>query len=290
MEIHKLVREAITTHKKRIELTQWAIMSGVSSLIYSEYLARIRQKQHPVQMIMVPAIRNVQELLLDNGPFITTLQEELIDRMVAVPIFRKFYDAPELEMFRPENIEIMKTIFDLYITPNIIRRLPETIARKFNLFDEKQQTFREDRSLDLFGRQSITEEQIDYIAEETVLQLMMLMPTLKRDVECPESNIKVAMCESEILSVENENALSPIHFDAHIINDMPKIMELLSFITNTKIERSDWQEKAACKGSPPETVDWFVTSGVFNKIYLTKITGCDTSIDPEVSSKEKEEA
>ena len=34
--------------------------------------------------------------------------------------------------FMKENIEIMKTIFDLYIIPNISRRIPETIAKNLH--------------------------------------------------------------------------------------------------------------------------------------------------------------
>ncbi len=273
MEIHRLVKEAILKHKKKIELTQWAVMSSVSSLVYSEYLSQIRQKQKPVSRIMVPAIRNVQELLLTDGPFMNLLSEHLIDAMITDPLFKRYSDAPELEMFTPDNVEIMKTIFDLYILENVNRRLPETIAHKFNLFDEKQQTFIEDRSLDLFQRQPITDEQFRYLAKETLLHLLILMPTMKMDHEYPESNMKIAMCDNEILTVENENALCPIHFDKEIIEEMPAVMKLLSFITDTSVTRCDWQEVSMAKGPDNNTVDYFVTSGVFNKVYLTVLHG-----------------
>lgn len=283
MELHKRVREAIQTHKKRIELIQWAVMAGVASLIYSEYLANIRQKQHPVHLVMVPSIRNVQELLLTDGPMMTMLSDRFIDDLVAHPLFQQYSSAPELEMFLPENIEIMKTIFDLYILENVNRRVPESIARKFDLFNSEQQTFIEDRSLDLFERKPFNEEQLAFIVEETLLQLLVLMPTMKKEVEFPENNQKIWMCDSEVLTIGNEHDIAIIHFDKEIIR-MPEIMKLLSFVSNTTIKECSWGECAPCKGPDKEMVDYEVTTGVFNRVYLTKFIG----IDPDAFNPNEE--
>ena len=38
MAINEIVKNALKTHKSKIEVTQWAIIDGVASLIYSEYV------------------------------------------------------------------------------------------------------------------------------------------------------------------------------------------------------------------------------------------------------------
>ena len=57
-------------HKKKVELIQWGIMSGISSLVYSEYLNNMKQKYSPVRMIMVPTINSVREYLNPENDFI----------------------------------------------------------------------------------------------------------------------------------------------------------------------------------------------------------------------------
>ena len=44
MQINQLIKDVMKNHKQKIELIQWAIMNGVASLIYSEYIRRIQQK------------------------------------------------------------------------------------------------------------------------------------------------------------------------------------------------------------------------------------------------------
>lgn len=275
MELHQQIKDTIQKHQKKIELTQWAITAGISTLIYSEYLSRIKQKQHPVYMIMVPAIRNVQEYLQPEGSMFQTLSEKLIDGMTHTSLFQKYKNAPELEMFLPDNIEIMKTIFDLYIIPNISRRVPETIARKFNLFDEEQQLFRESRDLDLFERAPFHDEQLKYVIEESVLQLFLLMPTMKKEIEFPEENRGIFMTESEILTVGNKNDISPISFNNEIIN-LPNIMTLMEFVTNTDIQINDHTVNPLYKKYSDyyrEEVNYIVSSAIFNRVYLTRFTG-----------------
>lgn len=290
MQIHQVVRDAIQHHKKKIELTQWAVMSSVASLVYSEYLLRIKQKQHPTRVIMVPTIRSVQELLLPDGPMMQLMGTKMIDMMATHELFKKFSDAPELAMFQEENIEVMKTIFDLYVLPNIQRRLPETIAHKFDLFNPQNQTIRENREIDLFDRRPFNGEQLDYLVEQAVLQLLILLPTMKKEIEYPEANTGIYMTEDEILTVSNDNAVCPIHFNSKIFAG-GAIMDVLSFVTNTHVQECDWSENALAKGENHEPVKYNVATGVFNAVYLTKLIGIEyTAQENDKGANEREEA
>lgn len=281
MNIHEIVKDALKNHKNKIEITQWAMMSSISSLVYSEYLRRIVQKQVPVRIIMVPSIKYVDELLHPDGQFMQLLSEKFIDGISKNDAFMKYANAPELVMFQEENIEIMKTIFDLYIIPNISRRIPETICKKFGLNDEKQQTFRENREADLFDRKPINGDQLDYIIEETVLHLLTLIPTMKKDIEIPENNMSIQVGEDEIISIDHENAICAILLDDNIIENR-SVIDLIKFVTSTNIEPmlvdldGNKREIAAVKKNG-DIVKYLINTNVFNRVALIKLCGIENT-------------
>lgn len=279
MNIHEIVKDAIKNHKQKIELTQWAIMSSISSLVYSEYLRGIVQKQVPVRILMVPSIKYVHELLNPDNQFMQLLSEKLIDGISKNNTFMKYADAPELVMFQEDNIEIMKTIFDLYIIPNISRRIPETISKKFGLDDEKQQTFQENREADLFGRKPLNDDQLNYIIEETVLHLLTLLPTIRKDIEIPENNMSIQVGENEIISIDHENAICAILLNDNIISN-EAVIGLIKFVTSTNIEsmlvdiNGNAKEIAAVKKNG-DIVKYLINTNVFNRVALIKLHEID---------------
>ena len=278
MQIHQIIKNAITQHKKKVELTQWAIISGVSSLVYSEYIRRIKQKSSPVRAILVPEIRAVQELLSSEGHFMKILSEELIDRMAKHELIQEYIDAPELVLFKDDQTEIMKTLFDLYIIPNIVRRVPETISKKFGLDDPKQQLIRQDRTIDLFERRPIYEEQLQFVVDQTVLQLLLLMPSMKKSIEIPEDNAKIWMTKKEILTIGNENAICPIHFDERIINNQ-SVVQLLSFVTATNIGIMENKTVGVQKNG--ELVEYHISTNMFNQVGITTIEGIELNTEAD---------
>lgn len=274
MHIQELIKEALTDHKQKIELTQWAIISAVSSLVYSEYIKNITQKQVPVSMVLVPSIKTVNELLEENGSFMKMISDNLIGEMINHPLFREYSSAPELVMFRINNIEIMKTILDLYIIPNISKRIPETIALKFQLNDENQQLFRENREADLFKRQPISDDQFRYVVEETVLQLLCLLPTMKKNIELPESNLDILMTDKDILTINHDNAICPIHFSKNVIENK-SVIDLLKFVTSTTISEVDWGSQQNPMFKKDEPVTYSVNTNTFNQTIVTELCSID---------------
>lgn len=273
MQIHQLVKTALTEHKQKIELTQWAIISAITSLFYSEYIRRFRQKEIPVKVIMVPSLKTVSDYLRADSPFMEHMSENYIDSIANHPMLNQYSDAPELVMFKEENIEIMKTIFDLYISPNISRRIPETIAKKFGLNDEKQQVFRETFDIRLFDDQPINEDQYKFIVDQTVLQLLMLLPTMKKEVEIPEDHVNMMMSRGEILSIANDSAVCPIHFNKDIMTNK-SVISLLLFVTNTNIvDIIDGADIAPQKRDI--IVEYMVTTGLFNQVSFTRLNGIE---------------
>lgn len=275
MEFHKIIKDTIKEHSKKIELIQWAITAGIASLVYSEYIRNIRQKRVPTRIIFVPQIRRVQELLNPDGEFMNSLSESLIDNMRNHELFKQYKDAPELVLFNDDNIDTMKTIFDLYIIPNIFRSIPETISKKFDLQNLQQQLIRESNEIDIFDRKPIQQYQFDYIVEESLLQLLVMMPTVKKEVIIPESNIKLHMSENEILSIGHQSAICNIYINKNIIEN-EEIIKLIKFVSNTNIKQIDIGDDMCIKGD--DIVKYIITSDVFNQLSFTKLIGIDNNI------------
>lgn len=259
MQFHKIIKDTIKDHKKKIELIQWAITSGVASLVYSEYISNIRQKISPTRIIFVPQIRRVQEFLNPDGKFMNLLSESLIDNIRNNELFKQYADSPELILFNDDNIETMKTIFDLYIIPNIFRSIPETISKKFDLNNPDQQLIRESNEIDLFHREEIKQGQFDFIVEESVLQLLLLMPTVKKEVVVPESNNKMYMCDDEILSIGHQSAICDIYVNKNIIENK-EVIDLIKFVSSTTIDHLN-----------DDIAKYVVSSDIFNRISFHRL-------------------
>lgn len=274
MQIHQTIKEVIKNHKNKIELIQWAITSGVSSLVYSEYLMNIKRKTLPSNILLVPSIRSVNELLDPENQFMQLLSDKLIDRIVENETFKKYSDAPELVLFNNENIEIMKTIFDLYIINNISRRLPETISKKFGLdkTDDQLRFAVQSNELDLFNRQPITSRQLDFIVEETVLHLLTLIPTMKKSIELPESNFNIHMTDNEIITIGNDKAICPILLNKEILNN-EEVIKMILFVTNTTVIDASLKSLFKTIGESKEQVTVIVNTGIFNQVSLTLLEG-----------------
>lgn len=234
MYIQELMKKFIIENRQEIEISQQAMIAGVSSLIYSEYLRCIVQKTTPVNRILVPTIRSVREIIDTNGQFMTLMSERFIDAICNNGLFKQYSHAPEFKIFDQNNIELLKTIFDLYISKNLYRTLPEVISRKFCLMDETQQTFVENREADLFNRQPISNDQFNYIVEETVLQLLASIPSMDKDIEYPENKNLITMTEKTIIGINHVNAICPIYLNTTIAaND--SVISLLEFVTSTQV-------------------------------------------------------
>lgn len=262
MQIDRIVKETIKQYKSEIELFQWAVISAVASLVYSEYIRNIKQKHVPVKMFQVPSIKFVNELLDKDGYFMQLLSERLIDGLKEHELLSLYIDAPELILFTGNNIEKLKMIIDIYIIPNISGCISKTIAAKFSLNDPNQQLIRESNEIDLFKRNQISDSQFKFIVDETALQLLMLLPSVNKDTVDQDQNINIQMASNSILTICNDNAICPIYFDSRILDNM-EIMDLLSFVTNT----------TANKVNGGGDISYIVTSGVFNQLSITKING-----------------
>lgn len=253
----KKVTEVISDHKNKIELIQWAIISSIGSLIYSEYISQFKQRNIPVRKIMIPSIKTLNEIFDTTSSYMKDLSEYMIDMMRLNPLMRQYKNAPEFILFDSDHNNIMEIIFDTYILPNVIKSIPSTIIKKFALDDPSNQLFIQSNDIDLFNRKDFNDEQLSYLVEESILNLLLTIPTMKKDIKFPEDNMNIIMDINDILTIGNINGICPIQLNNMIINQA-SIIKLLSFITSTHI-------------SVNESIN--ISTDAFNQTSITTLNG-----------------
>ena len=230
MGLHKQITDLLTNHKSKIEMIQWAIISGISSLIYCEFLRNMQHNLIPTQKVFIPEIKQVQELLSIENNLYKLLENNFVKRIKENELFKQYQHCLELEIF---NEEILEILFTLYIYPNLEKNLPKTFQLKFGIGNPENQTFFEKPDLDLFNRQDLHSDHIKYMADQTVLQLLCNLPTIGKDIHHIRSNEYFIMDKNEIFILQHENELTPLYFDENIIQNY-KVINLLSFVTSTE--------------------------------------------------------
>ena len=264
MAIHKIVEDAMIEHKDKIEMYQWAIISGVAILVYSEYISKIRKKSIPGKIYMtVPTIRSVQELLDPNGQFMKMMSKDLINEMKSNDLLFPYLDYPEFVLFKDNNIELLKFLLDIYIIPNIFKTIPATISKKFNIGNINNQLITESNDIDLFDRKDISEDQFKFVVNEIILQLLMLIPNIEKDYVYPEKNNDMFLKDNEILSIGSESAIAPIHINKMIIENK-SVIDLLKFVSNTSIKDADYGYK--------------IQTSIYNQTSITTIKGYNANL------------
>ena len=232
---HQLTKDQLLENSGEIELIQSAIISGVSSLFYSEYISRIVKKAVPVGRIHVPEISTLKEYLNIGSEFMSCLSKSLLNMMLENNLLQRYIDARELILFKGDIVSL-KTILSRYILPNLSKTIPSVISNKFQLNNPKQQLIIENRGIDIFDRQPINEYQYDFIVNESVLHLLLSLPSItKVHYEWDISGIPILLSNDNILTIDHDNAICPIHINPSIFNN-PKVFPLISFVTSTQID------------------------------------------------------
>ena len=274
MGFNKKIKIAMEEHKSKIELLQWSIINGVASYVYPNYLMKLKHIVKQREIIFCPNMKSVSDFLNPDGEFIKHLSYDLIDEMHNNHYIQKYIDIPELILFKPENIELLKTIFDLYIIPNIQKSIVSSIIRKFSLNKEDNQIFFEDRDLNIFEEgYEVSDKTYEYIVEESILQLIQLLPSLERKIMFPPSNMDIKITDNEILTISCESAMCPIQLNKEIINN-EDVRSYIPFVTNTEIEDVDTSgDEYEVREGTTDPITFKIRSGNLNQIVITSIIG-----------------
>lgn len=269
MSISNQVKETLRTHKAQIELLQLAMTSSIAGLIYSEYIKNFKQVLRPVHKIFIPELKQVQDLVNTENEFMTYLSDNIIEKIIENELFKEFSTLEDLSLFKSDNVEILKTIVDLYIMHNISRSIPSVIARKFGIGDENNQLFIESNEIDLFQHKSPGENHFKYIVDQTVLHMLTIIPKAEKNVITVENNIGICIENDNktILTIGNDNAISLIHFNKQIFDNV-EVMNTLLFVTSTSVSPViNYDEQIG---------EYKVLTNPYNQVLITKLNAPNT--------------
>ena len=259
MSIYEMVKETLTNHKEEVQYFQWASMNAMASFIFPEYVCHIKERMVPIHKILVPEMRAITDIVDPESSLVKKMSESLIDDMINNTTFKGYiYHLNELQLFRENKVEILKCIYDSYIIPNVCKYIPEVISKKFGLDDPNQQLFQENRDVDLFpmDKPSIPNLGYEFVCDQTILQLLMMLPSVQKEQVVPESHKGFKVKFDQILTIDNDVALCPIHLTMKEFGNQINHVAI-EFATSSRI---CWASQEA-----------IVTTGISNKVMLTRL-------------------
>lgn len=241
MGIHDTIKAAINDNKSEIEKLQWSLSSAVASIVYSRYLASFKNKMTPRRMILVPQIKQVTKLLSMNGGWANGISSDIIDTIKRQGMLELFSHAPEIQWLMNMDEDILNTLIEFYIMPNVGRVVPECISRKFQLGDTGNQMFFEDSTIDMYPTTILQPTQLEYIAMETMINFVLLSKSIDKSVAVPDQNrfFTADMKDFVIVCINHQNAICPIYINGTIASasaGVPnEILRDILFVTNTQM-------------------------------------------------------
>jgi hypothetical protein len=265
MSISNQVKEMLRSHKAEIELLQLAMTSSLAGLLYSEFIRNFKQVLRPVHKIFIPELKQVRDLVNPDSEFMINISDNIVDSIINNELFKEFSSIDDLSLFKPDNIEILKTVVDLYIIPNMARSIPAVIASKFSIGNDDNQFFIESNEIDLFRRESLGSNHFKYIVDETILNILSIIPKIEREIVYPDNNMDITLDKDDktILTIGNDNAITLLHFNKQIFDNL-EIMNLLSFVTSTSIGPKDNNKLPVTK--------YTVITNPYNQVMISKIS------------------
>ncbi len=207
---------------------QLSITLSLVSVIYLEYLLLMNKVEVPIKRINVPELSSIKRILVD--PISAWVVNELPNRLRT-----SIYIAPllHLDEFKPLMDDNVHLILNDIIKESY-KIIPSIFIKRFQL-DGSQQLIREEIGLEVFGKTPITESHYKYISEQCALQLLLSTKRINRDI----INVKecLTFSHNDIISINNDNALTPIFLNNTIISDS-FLMDKINFVTSSNIVKS----------------------------------------------------
>lgn len=260
MNFDVLIQHIMEEHKTEIEALQLSMISGVASVVYAEYIRNFRRQSNSADHIWVPSINNLRHYIGAHGTLTTGLTYTYLNDILSNPLMNKYCKDVRYSNMTNEVKESLNVIFNLYIIPNMTRSIVNSIIKKFSLNDDNPngfQIFKENSDINMFNSQPISDDLYQAIVSETVIQLLLLMKSINKQVCIPATSTDNVIKGDQIFSVANVNGITPIHINMDLIQNKSAI-ELFTFTTNTQI--------TICEDSA------IINTSPFNQISITEFT------------------
>lgn len=220
---------------KRYKYFSFSITNGIATLVYSDFISKI-QKLDKGNIIMIPEIRSVNEILHPSGTFMKHIADRLVVTILEYYNKDIRYHNDELDsLLKYDNSYEMQKILIDEIIPNSQRVITEVIRRKFFPDDNNKSNFYENRDSQVFDT-GITYDMVAYVIRASYLQLLRYttVETLFHEA-IPELDKVISgnIAEDYLhIVIRNPQEIAPVIFDKEIIKNKDAY-KILSYVTNT---------------------------------------------------------
>lgn len=271
-------------HSERKKLFKIAVKRSISEILYAIYIQsfqKIYEEGTDRYKIHTPVTEEFLKILDLDGNFMQLCIEKLLPLFFNDTIFETPFSRNESVrvLFRKVSTRllcdepIMDAIVRSFIKCDIIKNLYDSFRDILKEKFQEGSIFVEDPEITVLSISKLTMDELnelaDYIREETFLNLLCLSTKTKRKTIPIRRNKYIEMTHDDILTINNPQLLFPVHFNSRIIQ-MPRIIDILSYVTNTTFTEQEFSSVAvACRDFTP--IEYFVISGLENQVTLTEI-------------------
>lgn len=197
---------------------------ALMSLIYSEYISCMKQKDVPVTRIMVPPVKYIDSIL-QQSEFKDRILEEVPALILEDPLMDIVLGRCGLVSYNM-YMELFKDAFNR-IYPSIADITVSKIRSKF-LDERMNQLFVESSEIDIFKNRPITDDHYKYIAHETVLNLLHHFGCVSvYDIVEPD---KIVINNDDIIIINHPQAMDAVIIDTIVLEN--SVWDLLQFVTS----------------------------------------------------------
>lgn len=224
----------LSEHKDPIGIFQMSLISSVATLIYSEYISRMKQKQLPTRKILVPNMKEVRDYTDLVTPFMEKLADTIISTLKEEPLFDKIKDS-----YKILDEDMFDSVLRLYILPNVSRVIPNTISKKFGLEDDSIQMIKVDRDIRIFYPDKILiDDMIKVVSNQLIGNLILANNGIRLKIHPVESNISSTFKfdKNSIIGITNSNSISPLIYTKGTFDLNPYFVKLFNFVSSSKFE------------------------------------------------------
>lgn len=212
---------------------EYSVVNGVASLMYCEFIRKMRNVEIPVHHIDTPKIHDLRNLCSQNSELMKLLQDNIISAIKNDRTYNVYKDTTGNEWGIIEHDELSDYLehwIDKIIIPNM-GRVASVIDQRF-YGHSPNQTFRENREIEMFDKDTPLMSHVTYIANQAVCNYLCEKENvLSVDHELNlNTDNAFEVTDNDIIMVIDEMGVCPVYISLSTILNVPA-WNRVSFVT-----------------------------------------------------------
>lgn len=237
------IQTLIDNHKSKLEWFKWVFNKILSSTIFMYYASSMEKQLDEngnIRKINVINWRTIDNLFTNDGitrtndGIITTwCRDNFIENLLNHPLFIKYRDIPEFEIFNnKEYIDSFKLFFTINILPFASGSVKDDILNVLN----NNELFAQDpfKKVDENFIEKINNFELEYLVEYFIMLYLYNTPSAKYNEYYMKIN-DIKFANNQVMRIRNDKSICDIFLNDKIIKDLYNVRNIIYFVTNTNV-------------------------------------------------------